>query len=55
MGEVAINSEGEDMAIGLRIHDGIPTRELTYPTGGIKKSSSKVLLKWDMLVPRRVM
>ena len=33
---------------------GLPTRELTYPTWGIEKSSSNVPLKCDMLVSRRV-
>ena len=32
----------------------LPSRELTYPTWGIGKSSSKVPLKWDMLVSWRV-
>jgi len=32
----------------------IPSRELTYPTLGKGKSSSKCHFWWDMLVPRRV-
>ena len=32
----------------------IPSRELTYPTWAKGKSSSKVPLEWDMLVPWRV-
>jgi len=33
---------------------GLPSRELTYPTWGKGKSSSKVPFWGDMLVPRRV-
>ena len=32
----------------------IPSTELTYPTLGKEKSSSKVPLGGDMLVPRRI-
>ena len=32
----------------------IPSRELTYPTLGKGKSSSKCHFWWDMLIPRRV-
>jgi len=32
----------------------IPSRELTYPTLGKGKSSSKIDFSGDMLVPRRV-
>ena len=42
------------VAIVISQDDELPTRELTYPTWGIGKSSSQVPLKWDMLVPRRV-
>ena len=34
--------------------DEIPSRELTYPTWGRGKSTSKVAFLGDMLVPRRV-
>ena len=37
----------------IRIH-GLPSRELTYPTLGSGKSSSKMPLGGDMFVPRRV-
>ena len=37
-----------------KIQGALPSRELTYPTWGKGKSSSKVPLEWDMLVPWRV-
>jgi len=38
-----------------KINDiGLPSTELTYPTLGKGKSSSKLTFEGDMLVPRRV-
>jgi len=41
-------------SVGFPYMMWIPSRELTYPTWGKGKSSSKVPFLGDMLVPRRV-